>query len=111
MSSASLSKEERSDSVPFRKRNPVLDGRFPGDAQFDPLFLAENDELFFNYREAEVKVSVLTPTKVHDWHIIVDGNLQPSLSLLIVLSMSTFILNSTLAWPCWLLLDGPFQNG
>lgn len=52
----SWSDDERSSSVPFAKKNPLLDGSFPGDAQFDPLFLAENEELLFNYREAEIKV-------------------------------------------------------
>lgn len=54
--SKSYTEDERSYSVPFKKQNKLLDGTFAGDVEFDPLFLAENKELLYNYREAEVKV-------------------------------------------------------
>jgi hypothetical protein len=56
MADRSFSEDERSYSVPFVKQNKLLDGKYGGDAQFDPLFLADNEELLFNYREAEIKV-------------------------------------------------------
>jgi len=46
---------EKSKSVPFLQKNPLLDGSMPGDVGFDPFFLADGEELLFNYREAEIK--------------------------------------------------------
>jgi hypothetical protein len=46
---------EKSKSVPFLNKNPLLDGSMPGDVGFDPFFLADSGELLYNYREAEIK--------------------------------------------------------
>jgi hypothetical protein len=44
-----------SQSIPFLKCNPHLDGELAGDVGFDPLNFAQNKEALWEYREAEIK--------------------------------------------------------
>lgn len=44
-----------SQSIPFLKCNPVLDGKLAGDVGFDPLNFAKSKEALWEYREAEIK--------------------------------------------------------
>jgi hypothetical protein len=45
----------KSKSIPFLPRPPLLDGSMAGDVGFDPFGLAENPTLLGNYREAEIR--------------------------------------------------------
>lgn len=47
---------EKSKALPFLERPALLDGTYAGDAGFDPLGFADNEEKLFQYREAEIKV-------------------------------------------------------
>jgi hypothetical protein len=60
---------EKSKSVPFLNKNPLLDGSMPGDVGFDPFFLADSGELLYNYREAEIKHCRLAMLAAAGWPI------------------------------------------
>lgn len=59
----------KSKAVPFVNANPVLDGSYPGDAGFDPLFLSENPTLLNSFREAEIRHARLAMLAAAGWPI------------------------------------------
>ena len=56
-----------SQSIPFLARPKELKMELAGDVGFDPLGLAKNRELFFEYREAEIKHSRLAMLAAIGW--------------------------------------------
>ena len=66
---ADVSGDAKSKSVPYLKKNKLLDGTMPGDVGFDPFFLADNPDLLYNYREAEVKHARLAMLAAAGWPI------------------------------------------
>lgn len=56
-----------SQSIPFLSRPKFLTGELAGDVGFDPLNLATNKEILYEYREAEIKHSRLAMLATVGW--------------------------------------------
>ena len=66
-STTCLGMVEKSKALPFTERPAILDGKYAGDAGFDPLGLARNEEALFEYREAEIKHARLAMLAAAGW--------------------------------------------
>lgn len=62
-----VDRSAKSASVPFMPKNKLLDGSYPGDAGFDPLFLADSEALLEDYRDAEIKHGRLAMLAALGW--------------------------------------------
>jgi hypothetical protein len=58
---------QMSQSLPFMARPAALDGSMAGDAGFDPLGFAKNNDDLMKYREAEIKHSRLAMLAAAGW--------------------------------------------
>jgi len=58
---------EKSKALPFVDRPEILDGTYAGDAGFDPLGFARNDQALFELREAEIKHARLAMLAAAGW--------------------------------------------
>lgn len=62
-----LTRIEQSKALPFLRRPAILDGSMAGDAGFDPLGLAKNQQYLMIFREAEIKHSRLAMLAALGW--------------------------------------------
>ena len=62
-----LAMTDKSEALPFTDRPAILDGKYAGDAGFDPLGLARNEIALESYREAEIKHARLAMLAAAGW--------------------------------------------
>jgi len=67
--SLNLAENPKSEALPFADRPAVLDGTLAGDAGFDPLGFAKDQDALFQYREAEIKHARLAMLAAAGWPI------------------------------------------
>merc|ERR1719491_1604381 len=74
-------------SMPFMARPSALDGTMAGDAGFDPLGFARDEQDLMNYREAEIKHARLAMLAAAGWPLseIFDKKIAGALNMAPVL--------------------------